>query len=59
MNKIYKVDLIGCGDTYTAIYCYARLKKELNRYVKFKKKMKNKNAEVCKRLWMLKDKVDY
>mgnify|MGYP000023469021 FL=1 len=27
MNKIYKVGLIGCGDTYTAIYCYARLKK--------------------------------
>ena len=27
MNKVYKVGLIGCGDTYTAIYCYARLKK--------------------------------
>ena len=27
MNKAYKVGLIGCGDTYAAIYCYARLKK--------------------------------
>ena len=27
MNKVYTVGLIGCGDTYTAIYCYARLKK--------------------------------
>ena len=27
MNKVYKVGLIGCGDTYTVIYCYARLKK--------------------------------
>ena len=27
MNKAYKVGLIGCEDTYTAIYCYARLKK--------------------------------
>ena len=38
---------------------FGMMKKELNRYVKFKKKMKNKNAEVCKRLWMLKDKLDY
>ena len=29
MKKVYKVGLIGCGDAYTAIYCYARLKKYL------------------------------
>ena len=27
MSKVYKVGLIGCGDAYTAIHCYARLKK--------------------------------